>query len=125
MKYGILTKDCCGCDALQCIDCEPPERKEDLCPVDKNASLPLQKPLDCYNYNAHHRYAADHTSCWQPQCLERPSDAPNDEVRIASVNSFFFIFISSVPFESYHHQSRALRTLRFRRKYVFIGCFIS
>merc|ERR1711933_599555 len=23
-KYGKLIKDCCDCDVLQCIDCEPP-----------------------------------------------------------------------------------------------------
>ena len=65
-KYGRLIKDCCDCDVLQCIDCEPPQPKADLCPG--------QKPIDCYNYNPRHHHADDTTSCWIPQCDEKPRD---------------------------------------------------
>ena len=69
-KYGKLIKDCCDCDVLQCIDCEPPQAKEELCPN--------QRPINCYTYEAHHEYAEDTTSCWKPQCLEKPRDKENE-----------------------------------------------
>ena len=51
------------------------EPKNEVCPTNAAA-----RPLQCYDYTAHHHYAAAAHSCWRPHCDEKPSDAPPDEV---------------------------------------------
>ena len=74
-KFGTLVKDCCECNVVKCLPCEPPAKKKDVCPSGKGA-----RPLKCYTYTKNHHYAKDETKCYRPTCVENSSDAPKDQV---------------------------------------------
>ena len=76
MKYGILVTDCCDCEAVQCLDCDPPESEESLCPSGSGA-----RPKDCYSYTKYATYARPPSECFRSNCIENVADSPVDEVR--------------------------------------------
>ena len=71
----MIVEDCCGCDAIKCVECEPPEPRENACPRGKGA-----RPEDCYTYVKEDHYAKDDSKCFVSRCTENASDAPADEV---------------------------------------------
>ena len=73
--FGVLMKDCCDCDAVKCIKCEPPETREESCPRGPGA-----RPENCYTYEEKAYYAEEAHSCWRSRCIVNCSDAPVDEV---------------------------------------------
>merc|ERR1712048_1035869 len=71
LKYGVKEVDCCGCEVVKCLDCEPPSTSDVVCSK--------AKPMKCYTYNSQAAHAPV-TGCWESSCPENPSDAPADDV---------------------------------------------
>ena len=71
LLYGVKETDCCGCDVVKCLGCQPPSTSDIVCSK--------AKPEKCYTYNPQAAHA-EGTGCWESACPENASDAPADEV---------------------------------------------
>jgi len=72
--YGVFEVDCCGCNAVKCVDCEPVETKVEKCPSGGGA-----RPIECYDYTKNDHFAESADKCYKSECVEKASDAPTDE----------------------------------------------